>query len=179
MEAAMTTTWKRIWLGIGAVLIAVTAASSYVAAQNNPGGGQPPMERRGPGGRFGGPGGPGGPLGELMLGALNLTDTQKGQVKSILDSHRDEMQSLGDKSRTAHQALDAAITADSIDESAIRARAADVGAVDADMAVLRAHIRAEVWQILTPEQQSQAKQMQADMQQRMQNRRGRDQKNPQ
>ena len=60
------------------------------------------------------------------------------------------------------------INADAIDESTIRARSADVATIEADMAVMRAQIRAEVWQILTPDQQQQAKTLQAQMQQRMQ-----------
>ena len=58
-------------------------------------------------------------------------------------------------------------TADALDEATIRAKSSEVAAVDADTAVARARIRVEIFQILTAEQQAQAKQMQAEMKQRL------------
>jgi len=107
-----------------------------------------------------------------MLGRLNLTDAQREQVKSVLDSHRDETRALADKSGTAHRALAAAISAEQFDESAIRARSADVAAADADMAVLQARIHGEIWQLLTPDQQKQARELQAQGEQRRQDHQG-------
>ncbi len=54
-----------------------------------------------------------------------------------------------------------------MDESLIRQKSADVAAVDADMAVARAHAYTEVLQILTPDQKAQLKTMQAEMKKRM------------
>jgi protein CpxP len=76
------------------------------------------------------------------------------------------MKALGDRAMAARQALQAAITAETFDETTIRSRSTEVAAVEADMAVARARIRAEVLQVLTPEQQAQLKQMEAQMQQR-------------
>jgi Spy/CpxP family protein refolding chaperone len=109
--------------------------------------------------------GPGGPL-DLPLQRLNLTDSQTDQVKAIMDSHRDEMKALGDRARAAHDALEAAVTADTVDDTTIRAKSADVAAVDADLAVERARVRAEIFGILTDAQRSEAKQMAADMRSR-------------
>jgi len=166
----MTTT-KRLGLGIGASLLAFgVSAGVYASAQNtNPGG--PPFSGRGPMGR-GGPGGPGGPIGILrMLGSeLGLTDAQKDQVKTIAQAHRDEQKALGDRARTAREALHAAITAETVDEALIRQRSADVAAVEADLAVAQARMHAEVWQILTPEQKSKAAEFQASVQERMKQR---------
>ncbi len=157
----------KIGYAVAAVVVTIgLAAGAY--AQNTNGGPGPFMGRGGPppGGRFGGPGGrgPGGPLGPLgpMLERLNLSDAQKDQVKAIVESHRDEMRSAGDRARTAHEALDAAINADTFDEATIRARSNDVAAVDADMVVMQARLRSEVFQILTPDQKAQAKQLQAE-----------------
>ena len=120
----------------------------------------------GPGGRGGmmGPGGPASPLAMLRrLGPeLNLTDAQKEQIKNIADAHRDEWKALGDRERLAHEALFAAIMADTIDEALIRSKSAELGIVQADAAVASARARAEVWQILTPDQQAQAKKLQAE-----------------
>jgi protein CpxP len=172
----MTGMTKRFGLVVGAVVVALGLGSVYVSAQNSSGGGGPFMGRgRGPGGS-GGPGGPGrggpmgmlGPLGPMIMGRLNLTEAQRDQVKNVLQAHRTDLKAVGDRAFAAHQALEAAISADTVDESAIRGRSADVATVEADMAVMRAQIRAEVWQILTPDQQQQAKTLQAEMEQRMQ-----------
>jgi periplasmic protein CpxP/Spy len=101
---------------------------------------------------------------------INLTDTQRDQIKAIADSHKDEWKALGDRARTAHEALNDAVIADTIDDALIRQKSADVAAVDADMAVARAHAHAEVVQILTADQRAQIKQRQADMKTRMQSR---------
>jgi Spy/CpxP family protein refolding chaperone len=128
----------------------------------------------GPMGRGMGPGGPGMPeipgipgipgIIDLPLGRLGLNGQQQDQVQAIMQSHQDEMKGLGDRAMAARDALEAAVSADTIDENAIRSRAADVAVVDADMAVARAHVRGEVLQVLTAEQRAQAKQMQAEMQ---------------
>jgi Spy/CpxP family protein refolding chaperone len=103
-----------------------------------------------------------------MLGQrLNLTDSQKDQIKTIAATHKDEWKALADRGRAAHLALDDAIGADSVNEALIRQKSAEASAVDADMAVARAHAHAEVLQILTAEQKTQLKTMQAEMRKRM------------
>jgi protein CpxP len=164
-------TLTRIGVGIGAIaLIVGLAAGVYVSAQDVTG-------PRGPGvGRRGGPGGPGGAmdvLGPMIAARLNLSDAQKDQVKAVVDAHRDELRTLGDRAMETQQSLQAAVTADVVDEGLIRSRAAERGAVEADIAVVRARIHAEVFRILTPEQQAQAKELQANMQKRMEQRQDR------
>jgi Spy/CpxP family protein refolding chaperone len=159
---AMTATVKHVVLGTAAVLVALGAgAGVFVHAQDqntNPPA-RPFMGRGGPGGRFGGPGGPMGML--PMLGReLNLTDAQRDQIKAIAQTHASEWQALAERERTVHAALNAVVTADTIDEAAIRQKSSEVAAVDADMAVARAHARAEVMQILTADQKAQLKAMQ-------------------
>jgi len=112
----------------------------------------------------------------MVMERLNLTDAQRAQIKSVVDAHKTDMTAVADRAFAAHKALDAVITADTVDESAIRARSADVAVIDADMAVMRAQIRAEVWQILTPDQQTQARTLQAQFQQRMEQGRQRHEK---
>jgi len=170
-------TLTRIGLGIGA--IAVTGglvAGAYVSAQDTGGPRGPFAERRGGPDGFGGPGGPGGPMGALgpMLAAhLSLTDAQKDQLKGIVDSHRDEWKGLGDRAMEARRALHSAVTADAVDEGLIRARAAELATIESDLAVARARIHAEVFRMLTPEQQAQAREAQSHMQQRQNQRRHR------
>ena len=102
----------------------------------------------------------------MLMDRLNLTDAQREQVKSVMDSHRDEMKALAERGFAAHKALNAVVAGDQFDESAIRTKSADVAAIDADMAVLGARIHGEVWQVLTPDQRKQAKDLQAQMEQR-------------
>jgi len=163
----MTITNTRVAFILGAAMLLATATMS-VHAQNSSAGQTSglggPGFGRGLGGPMGrGPMGPGGPA-DLPLGRLNLTPQQQDQVKAIMDSHQDELKGLADREMTARKALEAAIAASTLDENAIRGRAADLAAVEADAAVSRAHIRAEVFQVLTPDQQTLANTLQAQAQ---------------
>jgi len=84
-------------------------------------------------------GGPGGPFGlaGLPMRELGLTDAQREQVKAVMESHRDDQKAIGDRMQKARKALHDAIAADTFDEAAIRSAAAEVGAVEADAAVLQ------------------------------------------
>jgi Spy/CpxP family protein refolding chaperone len=160
----MTRTFKRAAFGVAAALLTVGV---YAAAQDQNTNQTPPPFR---GGRGAGRGAPwdqgrpsGGPMGLLPpLGPeLQLTDAQREQIRTIAETHRDEWKTLADRGRAAHQALMAAVAADEVNESAIRAKSAEVAAVEADAAVARAHARAEVLQILTADQKSTLKDLQA------------------
>jgi Spy/CpxP family protein refolding chaperone len=169
----MTSTVKRITLGTVAGLLALgLGAGAYVHAQDQ----NTQRPERPFNGGHGGPGrmgGPGGPMAMLpMLGrVINLTDAQKDQIKAIAEAHKDEWKAIFDRERTAREALNAAITAETVNDTLIRQKSAEVAAVEADAAVARAHAHAEVVQILTAEQQAQLK----DLQTRVRNgeRRGR------
>ncbi len=176
---------KTKYLAMGAIAVIVVlavgaAVGSHSAFAQGPGG---RGRQGGPGGPMGpGPGGrmgPGGPMGggamgvpgAQMLGRLGLTDGQRDQVKQILGSHSEEQKALGDKARAAHEAVALATTADAFDEGALRARLAELAAIEADMAVLNARIYSEVFRILTSEQQDRLKKMQATQRERQENRR--------
>ncbi len=137
-----------------------------------------PGMRGGPGGPggFGGPGGMmgrvprgtmGGPFGMLGLNlrAAELTEAQQKQVQAAVQSHREEQAAIVERMRAARVALHEAVAADAFDEALIRAKAADVAAVEADAAVLRAKVRAEVVAILTPEQIQKVKEAPSRMRQ--------------
>lgn len=170
----MTAPVKRLALTLGAGLIALgVGAGAFVHAQdqetNRP---RPPFRGRGMGpggpGAPGGPGrfgGPGGPLGMLpMLGRrIGLTDAQQDQIKAIADTHAEEWKALAGRGRAAHNALNEAVTADVVNDALIRQKSADASAVDADIAVARAHTYAEVMRILTADQRTKLKTMRAEM----------------
>jgi Spy/CpxP family protein refolding chaperone len=151
---------RRFGLLVGATLIAVGFGAGVLTATQNTSAQQPPFRA----GRMGPPPmGFGGPDRQIwpLVARLGLTDTQKDQAKTIMQSHADDFKALATRARAAHQALQAAETADTIDDATIRQKSADVAAVDADIAVAQAHLWAEVFQILTADQKTQAKQMMA------------------
>jgi Spy/CpxP family protein refolding chaperone len=161
----MTKSMTRIGTAVGAAILTVGlgAAALSIAGDQN----QPPAadgRRGGPGGPGfggrgrGGPGGPG-PLGGLPLRELNLTESQRDQVRTIVESRDSETRAIGERAMAAREALHAATTSPSFDEGLVRARAAEVAALDADLAVARARIFADAFQILTPEQQAKAKEI--------------------
>jgi Spy/CpxP family protein refolding chaperone len=177
----MTTTVKRFAIGLVThVMVLGLGAGVYAVSQDELPNrfGRPFLNQRGgpgSGGPFGGRGGPGGPIGALGLPPmvaerLNLTDAQKQQITSIVESRRDEVRTLADRGRTAREALEEAVTARTFDEATVRSRSAELAAVEVDMAVTRARIFAEVVQILTPEQRTQLDTLRAEMQQMRQTR---------
>lgn len=155
----MTTHLNRRHFTVAAgVLLAGLLSAAAVHAQ--PG----PIGPRGP--RPGLDGGPGA-LG-LALRQLNLTESQREQIRAILQTHRDEQLAIAQRIREQRQAVAALVTADAIDEGAIRAAHDKLAAAMADGAILRARIRSEVMQVLTPEQQAKARQLRAEAEQRRQ-----------
>jgi Spy/CpxP family protein refolding chaperone len=168
----MTTRFKTSLAAALAVATIATAAPMLIAQDQ-------PQRRQGPG--FGGPppGGPGG-LGMRRGGPmgfgpefreLDLTDDQQAQLKSIAESHRDEFRAAGEKARAAHDGMQALVDADSINESAIRAKSAEIAAAEAEVMILNAKVRQESMQILTSEQQQKLKELRAAREGQMRQRR--------
>jgi periplasmic protein CpxP/Spy len=159
---------------LGAAVLVAGSAAALVHAQAPDGQGPPPAHQRrgpggpgGPGGFFGrGFGGPGEALG--LLRQLDLTDEQRAQVRQVMESHRDELRAIGEKVMAAHRAQNDVVTAPTFDENAIRAKAAELAAVEADAAVLHAKLHGEVFAILTPEQQAKAAELKVEREARMQ-----------
>ncbi len=67
-----------------------------------------------------------------------------------------------------HQEVQDAIEQVPVNESLIRQRAADAATVQADAALLRARVHAQVFQVLTPDQQAKGKELRQKAEQRMQ-----------
>lgn len=114
-----------------------------------------------------------GERGPRMLGRmarhLDLTDDQKARIREIYESRSVQLQEQREAKRTARRALADAIQAAPSDEAAIRARAAELGRVTGEGAVLHSRIRAEIAPLLTAEQ----RQKLADMKGKSRERRGR------
>jgi periplasmic protein CpxP/Spy len=149
---------KRVLIAAG---IVAAVAGGTVALAQAPAPGGPGVH---------GPGRRGGPGADFGLRGVDLTDAQRDQVRAIRESHQSEFDAARTKLRDAHRAFGEATRAATIDEAAIRARSAEVAAAMADEAILRAKVRAEVFAILTPEQQQKANEVRSSMKQRRQNR---------
>jgi Spy/CpxP family protein refolding chaperone len=134
-------------------------------------------------GRGAGPFGPGGPGGRgfaagFALGQLDLSDTQKQQIRDITKRHRDQTQPLVQRLQQAMEGQRAAIEAIPVNESLVRSAAQDVAAAQADMAVEQARLHSDIFAVLTVEQQEKAKQLQAQAQARAKERRQRTPREP-
>ncbi len=155
----MTKTWK-IVTGAALGLALVAGAGAAIHAQ---GPGPRGFMGRGPGG----PGGPGGPMGIIPgLRALDLTETQREQIRTAMESHKGEFDAQRQKAEPARKALNAAVMAETFNEATVRQAATDLAAAEADGAVLRAKVFSEVWALLTPEQQTKARELKSQAEQR-------------
>jgi periplasmic protein CpxP/Spy len=96
------------------------------------------------------------------LGQLGLSDDQRQEVRRIMEQHKAERQAIGGRLREARRAQREAVMGVPVDEGAVRARSAELATVEADAAVLRARVHAEVYNVLTPEQQEKAKALRAE-----------------
>ncbi len=156
---------------IAAALVAALAGGYAVAGAQAARGG--PGMRGAPGpGLQGGPRGDlrGAPAGDLGLRGIELTDAQREQVRSIMESHREEFADVRSKLGAAHRAFAETARASAVDEAAIRTQSTAVANAMADEAILRARVRNQVHALLTAEQQQQLKDREADMQKRLQER---------
>ncbi len=106
----------------------------------------------------GGPGGPGG-LDMRLLDQLSLTDTQKTQINSLLDTLKTASEPYMKEVMQANEAIRTAIEADTFDESTVQAQADIVGQATADLTTLRARTEAAVYQLLTTAQRVQLKEL--------------------
>jgi protein CpxP len=147
-----------IALTAGAALI-VAALGSAALAQG------PEGRRGGRGFGFGGPGRAGFPLRQL-----DLTDAQEQQVREVMQRHREDMQAAGKRLHEAHEAQRAAVETVPFNESTIRSTSQALATAQTDMALLRARIHTDVWNLLTPEQQAKAKELKANREARMKER---------
>jgi protein CpxP len=101
------------------------------------------------------------------LAELGLTDEQKAQAKEILRQHQPTIQPLVKQSVAERRALREVIRAEPVNETAIRAQSAKVAAIEADLAVARAHVVKDLRAVLTDEQIDKLKDMQAEFYERV------------
>jgi protein CpxP len=154
--------------GAAPLVLAATSAEATAAEQDQPQ--QQQRQRRGPGGP--GVGGPmRGGFGPEFRG-LDITEDQRLQLRKIREARQNEFKAAGEKLRAARNGMRQLLTADSINESAIRSKAAEVATAEAEMAILNARVRQESLQILTSEQQQKLKEFREQRGVQMKQRRG-------
>ncbi len=83
---------------------------------------------------------------------LNVQPEQWDAIRGVLKSHDAELRAVGRRLREGHRKVAEAIRAEPLDETAIRAAAADLARNAGDAAVLRARVQREVKPHLTAEQ---------------------------
>jgi protein CpxP len=104
------------------------------------------------------------------LRQLDLTDTQRQQVRDVMQRYRNEMQETGRRVRAAHQAKEQAVQSVPVNEGLIRSTTQTLAAAETDMAILQSRIHNDVWSLLTPEQQAKAKELREQRSARQQER---------
>jgi periplasmic protein CpxP/Spy len=103
-----------------------------------------------------------------MMQALNLTDAQKAQAKTIFQTARQNSQPVMDQLKQNRQALSAAIKAN--DTAQIQQLSATQGKLRGELLANRSSAMAQFYQILTPAQRTKVDQMQEQARTRMQQR---------
>ena len=95
------------------------------------------------------------------FGDPSLSEDQRSAIRETMEASRKEAVPLEEKQRTARRELQEAIHADKLDEQFIRDKAAELGKIEGDLAVLRAKAFAKIRPSLTPEQAARMKNMPA------------------
>src|SRR4051812_46405967 len=103
-----------------------------------------------------------------MLQALNLTDAQKQQAKSVMQQAKQNAQPLRTQLKANREALAAAVKAN--DVAQIHSLAAQQGNLQGQLLGIRSEARAKVYATLTPEQKAKADEMRQKVRERMKQR---------
>jgi protein CpxP len=118
---------------------------------------QAPAPHRGPGG------GPGGERGlQFLSTALDLTDAQQAQAKTIFDAAQTQSQPLQDQLKANHDAITAAIKANKSDQE-LQQLGNTQGGLLGQLAGIHAVSMSHFYQLLTPDQKTKFDTMQQKM----------------
>ena len=88
----------------------------------------------------------------LGPGLGDVAAALQSQIRSITEKHEAQIRPLTEQLRTARGTLADIVTATPVVEATIRQRSAEVAAIEANLAVARARLNADVLAALTPEQ---------------------------
>jgi len=100
---------------------------------------------------------------------LNLTDEQKTQMKAIMEKEHPAMKPLFQQQHQIDQQLRQYVEGQ-FDEAKVQALAAQKAQIQAQLTVAETRVHNQLYALLTPEQQSQLKEMESKHEARMQER---------
>jgi protein CpxP len=103
---------------------------------------------------------------EFFADYLNLTDAQQTQMKTILQKEHASLKPLMQQMRQTHQAL-RTYEQGTFDEAKVRAIAAQQAQSQVELTVAETRVHNELFQVLTPEQQTKMKEMETRHEARM------------
>lgn len=107
------------------------------------------------------------------LRQLDLTSTQRELVHRLVTQHRDNSRTAREQLMATRQALHDAVTTAVVDAGLIRSLASEVALLEGETAVQQAYLYSQVWQLLTPGQQTLAQEIETERRQRRELRRER------
>jgi Spy/CpxP family protein refolding chaperone len=105
----------------------------------------------------------------FMAAKLNLTDDQKTQMKAIMQKEHPAMKPLHEQARQIDKQLREQVEG-TFDEAKVQALALQKAQIQAQLTVQETRIHNELYQLLTADQKTQLKQMEANRKARMQER---------
>ena len=109
-----------------------------------------------------------GAMRQRMMQALNLTDAQKQQAKTIFQQARETAKPLREQLKQNREALAAAVKTD--DVAQIKSLSAKQGELRGQMLAIRSEAMARFYATLTPEQKAKADQLHQQLKRRMEQR---------
>ncbi|MGD1078909.1 MAG: Spy/CpxP family protein refolding chaperone [Candidatus Sulfotelmatobacter sp.] len=98
---------------------------------------------------------------------LNLTDDQQAQMKTIMEKSHTTLKPLLQQSHQIEQQLRQYVMG-TFDEAKVRTLATQKAQIEAELTVAQTRVHNQLFQLLTPDQQAKAKQMEANHEARMQ-----------
>ena len=84
--------------------------------------------------------------------AGDFTEEQSRAYRQALEGSREQMGSLWQKLRVSRRDLEELVKAEKLDENAVRAKAAEIGRTEGDLALGKAKILAQLRPLFSPEQ---------------------------
>lgn len=106
----------------------------------------------------------------MMLRGLDLTDEQKAQVKTIMQSSRESSKPLREQMKANRQKLQTLSDSGNFDQAQVQALADEQGKLTAQMIVEKEKVKSQISAILTPEQKAKAAEMKAQFKQKREER---------
>lgn len=101
---------------------------------------------------------------------LNLSETQKSDVMSVLNDYEDKRESTREKLREATGSLANAMQSEEINENAIKTAYRQLSSIREDMLILKIQMRSKLKALLTPEQLELLKEKRSQRSERIKNR---------